>query len=322
MLPLQVDFDHLLNYLALLIPIIVFIVSITVLLISSDKFVDSSEKIGLALGIPSFVIGVTIVAFGTSLPELATSIVSVYSGSSEVVIGNAVGSNITNILLVLGAAAIFGKGITIEHDVMKSDMPMLFGSAFFLYFALQDLKLSFFECIIFLIALGVFLISSLKAGNKDEEFVKSKISAIDWITIIIGAILIYFSAKYTIDSLEQLAKLANIPTHVIAITVVALGTSLPEVVVSLSAAKKGNHGIAVGNVLGSNIFNTYAVMAIPGLLGDLTIPPSSMQFSVPFMIAVTVLFGIICFTKTISKWEGYMLVAFYIFFLSNMLIHI
>lgn len=302
----------------MLIPILIFLVSLTVLLLASDRFVDSSEKVGLALGIPSFVVGVTIVAFGTSLPELATSIVSVYSGTSEVVIGNAVGSNITNILLVLGAAAIFGKGIKIEHDVMKSDMPMLFGSAFLLYFALQDYVLSMAECIIFLIALAVFLNSSLKSTDDTEDIQKTKTSPKDWITIVIGAALIYFSAKYTIDSLKELAMMANIPTHVIAITVVALGTSLPEVVVSLSAAKKGNHGIAVGNVLGSNIFNTYAVMAIPGLLGNLTIPESTMQFSVPFMIAVSILFGMICLTKNISKWEGIMLVAFYVFFMGNM----
>lgn len=298
--------------------IFIFIISITVLLIASDKFVDSSEKVGLALGIPSFVVGVTIVAFGTSLPELATSIVSVYSGSSEIVIGNAVGSNITNILLVLGAAAIFGNGIKIEHDVMKSDMPMLFGSAFLLYFTLQDFKLDPFECILFLLALVVFLVSSLKGHGDHDDIEKTKTSARDWIIIAIGATLIYFSAKYTIDSLKDLAEIANIPEHVIAITVVALGTSLPEVVVSLSAAKKGNHGIAVGNVLGSNIFNTYAVMAIPGLLGNLTIPESIMHFSIPFMVAVSILFGMICLTRTISKWEGYMLVAFYVFFIGTM----
>ncbi len=299
--------------------ILLFLGSITVLLISSDKFVDSSEKVGLAMGIPSFVVGVTIVAFGTSLPELATSIVSVYSGTSEVVIGNAVGSNITNILLVLGSAAIFGKGIKIDHDVMKTDMPMLFGSAFLLYFALQDLQLSISECLIFLVALAVFLSSSLKSDDESEDIQKTKSNPKDWITIIIGAVLIYFSAKYTIESLKDLATMASIPTHVIAITVVALGTSLPEVVVSLSAAKKGNHGIAVGNVLGSNIFNTYAVMAIPGLLGNLTIPESTMLFSVPFMLAVSILFGMICLTKTISKWEGYMLIAFYVFFIGTMI---
>lgn len=300
------------------VTILIFIVSITVLLIASDKFVDSSEKVGLALGIPSFVVGVTIVAFGTSLPELATSIVSVYAGTSEVVIGNAVGSNITNILLVLGAAAIFGNGIKIEHDVMKSDMPMLFGSAFLLYFALQDFKLDVAECLIFLVALAIFLNSSLKSGSGEEEIEKTKTNMKDWITIVIGAALIYLSAKYTIESLEDLATMANIPAHVIAITVVALGTSLPEVVVSLSAAKKGNHGIAVGNVLGSNIFNTYAVMAIPGLLGNLTIPEETMHFSVPFMIAVSILFGMICLTRTISKWEGFMLISFYLFFIGTM----
>ncbi len=298
--------------------ILIFVVSIAVLLIASDKFVDSSEKIGLALGMSSFAAGATIVAFGTSLPELATSIVSVYSGTSEVVIGNAVGSNITNILLVLGAAVIFKKGIKIEHDVMKSDMPMLFGSAFLLYFALQDLKLSIIECILFLVLLGIFLYISAKSKDISEDFEKTKTSPKDWIIIILGAVLIYFSAKYTIESLEDLAAMANIPAHVIAITVVALGTSLPEVMVSLSAAKKGNHGMAVGNVLGSNIFNTYAVMAIPGLLGDLTIPESTVHFSIPFMIAVSILFGMICLSKTISKWEGYMLIIFYIFFIGTM----
>lgn len=299
----------------MLLLILVFLVSITVLLIASDKFVDSAEKVGLAMGIPSFIIGVTIVAFGTSLPELATSIASVFSGSSEIVIGNAVGSNITNILLVLGAAAVYGKGIKIDYDVMNTDIPMLFGSAFLLYFALQDFTLSTMECIVFLAALAVFLLNSL-TGNADESVVKTKTNPKDWIIILLGAIAIFFSAKYTIYAMEGIATLMEIPVHIISITVVALGTSLPEVIVSIAAARKGKHGMAVGNVLGSNIFNTYAVMAIPGLIGDLTIPPDTMTFSVPFMLAVTILFGIICLSKRISKWEGYMLLIFYVFFIA------
>ncbi len=294
--------------------ILIFLVSITILLISSDKFVDSAEKVGLAMGIPSFVIGVTIVAFGTSLPELATSIASVFSGSSEITIGNAVGSNITNILLVLGAATIYGNGIKIDYDVMNTDIPMLFGSAFLMYFALMDYKLSSFECIIFLAALAVFLINSLR-GNNEEGVEKSKTSLIDWLFIILGSVAIYFSATYTIYAMEGIATELNIPVHIISITIVALGTSLPEVIVSISAARKGKHGMAVGNVLGSNIFNTYAVMAIPGLIGDLTIPEDTMAFSVPFMMAVTILFGIICLSKRISKWEGFMLLIFYAFFI-------
>lgn len=297
---------------------LIFIASITVLLIASDKFVDSAEKVGLAMGIPSFIIGVTIVAFGTSLPELATSIASVFSGSSEIVIGNAVGSNITNILLVLGAAAVYGKGIKIDYDVMNTDIPMLFGSAFLLYFALQDFTLSTMECLIFLAALAVFLINSFK-GNSDESVVKTKTAPKDWLILLLGSVAIFLSAKYTIYALEGIATLIEIPVHIISITVVALGTSLPEVIVSITAAKKGNHGMAVGNVLGSNIFNTYAVMAIPGLMGNLTIPEDTMTFSVPFMIAATVLFGVICLSKRISRWEGYMLLIFYVFFIGILL---
>ena len=288
------------------------------MLIASDKFVDSAEKVGLAMGIPSFIIGVTIVAFGTSLPELATSIASVFSGSSEIVIGNAVGSNITNILLVLGAAAVYGKGIKIDYDVMNTDIPMLFGSAFLLYFALQDFTLSTMECLIFLAALAVFLINSFK-GNSDESVVKTKTAPKDWLILLLGSVAIFLSAKYTIYALEGIATLIEIPVHIISITVVALGTSLPEVIVSITAAKKGNHGMAVGNVLGSNIFNTYAVMAIPGLMGNLTIPEDTMTFSVPFMIAATVLFGVICLSKRISRWEGYMLLIFYVFFIGILL---
>ncbi len=302
----------------MLLFILIFLASITVLLIASDKFVDSAEKVGLAMGIPSFIIGVTIVAFGTSLPELATSIASVFSGSSEIVIGNAVGSNITNILLVLGAAAVYGKGIKIDYDVMNTDIPMLFGSAFLLYFALQDFTLSTMECLIFLGALAVFLLNSFR-GNKDEKIVKTKTSPKDWLILLIGSVAIYFSATYTIYAMEGAATLMEIPVHIISITIVALGTSLPEVIVSITAAKKGNHGMAVGNVLGSNIFNTYAVMAIPGLMGNLTIPEDTMSFSIPFMIVVTILFGIICLSKRISKWEGYMLLIFYVFFIGTLL---
>ena len=276
---------------------------------------DSAEKIGLSLGIPSFIIGVTIVAFGTSLPELATSIASVFSGTSEIVIGNAVGSNITNILLVIGATAVVGAGIKLDYDVMKADVPMLFGSAFLLYFALYDRKLSTIECVLFLAALSAFLAHSFSGtGEKDEDLPKSSI--IDWCILIVGAAMVYFSAKYTIVALEDIATDMGIPPHIIAITVVALGTSLPEVVVSINAARKGNTGMAIGNVLGSNIFNTYAVMAIPGLIGELKIPEQTFTESVPLMIAVTILFGVTCISKSIPRYVGWTFLVFYVLFLS------
>lgn len=298
---------------------IVFIISLTALVVSSDWFIGAAEKIGTYMGIPSFIIGVTIVAFGTSLPELATSIASVMSGSSEIVVGNVIGSNITNILLVLGISAFVSGRMKIDFDVMDIDMPLLFGSAFLLYFALSDLQFTFIEAGIFLIALIVFLLNSF-SGNKVEDDTedKEKPNAMTYIMLIVGAVLVYLGAKYTIESLTEIATIMEVDPHIIALGAVAFGTSLPEIVVSVKAAKAGNHGMAIGNVLGSNMFNTFAVMSIPRFFGDLEIPKDTLTFDTPFMLASTILFGMICLTKRISKWEGAMLIIFYLFFVSQL----
>ncbi len=295
--------------------VILFFFSLVVLLVASDYFVDSAERIGLGLGIPSFIIGVTIVAFGTSLPELATSIASVLSGSSEIVIGNVVGSNITNILLVIGLTAIAGRGIDIDYDIINTDIPMLIGSVFLLFFTINDLHFTMIEAILLSMALIVFLFNSFK-DNGEEKGEKSRIRPVDWLIVVVAAVFVYLGAKYTIDALQKIAEEMMIPTHIISITVVAFGTSLPEIIVSINAAKKGKHAMAVGNVLGSNIFNTYGVMGISRFFGDLTIPDETIVFSTPFMMAITLLFGIVCLSRKISIWEGYMLVITYLFFLS------
>ena len=299
--------------------IALFVVSLTVLVISSDWFIVAAEKVGTYLGIPSFIIGVTIVAFGTSLPELATSIASVMSGTSEIVVGNVIGSNITNILLVLGIAAFICGKMIIDFDVMDIDMPLLFGSAFLLYFALLDLHFSFIEGLLFALGLIVFLMNSF-SGNHNEEpdENREKLSPKVYVMLVVGAALVYLGATYTIKAMEEISGMMGVDPHIIALGAVALGTSLPEVVVSVKAAKAGKHGLAIGNVLGSNIFNTFAVMAIPSFFGTLKIPEDTAKFEMPFMIAVTVLFGMICLSKKISKWEGAMLILFYLFFLSQL----
>ena len=130
--------------------IVIFIVSLTVLIYSSDRFIGASENIGLGFGVAPFVIGVTVVAFGTSLPELMTSIISVYHGSSEIVVGNVVGSNITNILLVVGISGVVSGDMIIKRDLIGQDIPMLMASAIILWFSLQDLSFSTIEAILFL----------------------------------------------------------------------------------------------------------------------------------------------------------------------------
>ena len=298
----------------MLIDLLIFAASLSVLLVASNWFIDSAEKIGLSFGISPFIIGVTIVAFGTSLPELATSIAAVYEGASEVVIGNVIGSNITNILLVLGMTAIVGRRIILEYDVMNVDMPLLVGSAFLLYFTLQDLHLSTIELVIYLVALVGFLLNSFRTKG-DELQDNPKAKPRDYLFLILGGVMVYFGAKYTIVGIEGISLALGIGPDIVSLSLLAFGTSLPEVVVSISAARKGKHAIAVGNVLGSNIFNTYAVMGIPGLFGTLVIPSSTIEFSLPFMVAVTVLFALICFTRRISQWEGLLLFLFYVYFI-------
>ena len=296
---------------------LITIVSLLVLLIASDWFIDSAEKIGLSFGISPFIIGVTIVAFGTSLPELAASIASVYSGSSEIVVGNVVGSNITNILLVLGLTVVVGKGIDLNFNIWNVDMPLLLCSAFLMYFCLYDGHLSFVESVLMILALLGFLYSSVTSSISDDEEIRPVVTSMDIVKLLVGGVLVFLGAKYTIMGIQGFSLEAGISPEVISLTFVALGTSLPEVVVSISAARKGKHAIAVGNVLGSNIFNSYAVMAIPSFLGDLFIPDSVITFGLPFMLAVTCVFGMVTFSKRINTLEGVILLLFYAFYLAE-----
>ena len=292
-------------------------VSLVVLLWASDKFIESAEKIGLSFGISPFIIGVTIVAFGTSLPELATSIVSVFSGTSEIVTGNVIGSNITNILLVFGVTAIIDKEMRLDFDIVNTDMPILITSALMLYFIVYDGQVTLFEGILFLLGLVVFLYNSFSSEREELED-RPSVNFRQYILLLIGALLVYFSAKYTIYAIEKISAIAEIPADIIALTGVALGTSLPELIVSIAAAKKGKHAIAVGNVLGSNLFNTFAVMGIPRLFGDLKITEITTSFTSLFMLAVTILFFFVTLSKRISRMEGFLLILLYLFFIGHL----
>jgi len=292
----------------------IFAFSLFFLLKASDFFVEAAEKIGLSMGIPPFIIGVTIVAFGTSLPELISSIEAVLIGDSKIVIGNVVGSNIANIALVLGLVAVVGKQVKVNEHIMNVDIPILVTSAFLLCFVVYDQEVTLFEAFILLVALIIFLVYSLN-NDDGEETEKIAVSWKSYAILVVAGIAIKFSAEYTIKSVIELSKLLNIGSDVIAASVVALGTSLPEVFVSLAAIKRGKTDMAVGNILGSNIFNTYAVMSIPAFVGTLVIPDNILEFALPFMLALTIVFAVMCISKKISRWEGMMLLLFYVLFM-------
>ena len=304
--------------------VIIFIISLAVLVKASDFFTTSAEKIGLHFKIPPFIIGVTIVALGTSLPELISSIYAVFNGASEIVVGNVIGSNITNIFLVLGIAAIVAKKMKISFELIHVDLPLLIGSALFLTLALLDKVFSMGEAILSIIGIIIYLIYTTKiqkghTTKKTKKEVKS-LEKFQWHTVVIliaSALFIFIGAKYTVESVINISEILNIGKEIIAITAVALGTSLPELVVSITAARKGKAEIAVGNVLGSNIFNTFAVMGIPALFGNLTIPNSILTFGLPVMIVATLLYLFITQDKEITRWEGSLLLLFYVFFVGK-----
>lgn len=305
----------------------VFVASLAVLIIAARYFTVAAERIGVYFGIPPFIVGVTIVAVGTSLPELLSSILAVTRGSSEIVVGNVVGSNVANIFLILGVAAIVGKKLHIGYELIHVDLPLLVGSAFLLAVTIWRGGFTLFEALLCLAAFGIYLHYTVTAERKesegdalgsDGEPVQRRLGRSTIPMLIVSAGFIYLGAEYTVTSVIKLSEIFHIGTEIIAVSAVALGTSLPELLVSVVAARRGNPDIAVGNILGSNIFNALVVMGIPGLIGTLVIPDTIITFALPMMLIATLLYLFITHDRQITKWEGLLLIVFYVFFVGTL----
>ncbi len=293
--------------------ILVFVVSLAALVKSSDYFTESAERLGIHFGIPSFIVGVTIVAVGTSLPELISSIFAVTKGSTEIVFGNVAGSNIANIFLVLGTAAVIGKSFKIKHRILDVDLPLLVGSAFLLTVFVWDGQFTALEGILSLIALGIYLAyifqtEGVDTAKKDGHPLKESF------ILIVSGVFIFLGAHFTIESVINISEIFQVGTEIIAVSAIAFGTSLPELMVTFQATRKGNPEIAVGNVLGSNIFNTLAVMGVPALFSTLVITEEMLYFSLPVMLMATVFYFFMTQDRKMTRWEGYFLLLFYIVF--------
>ena len=306
----------------------VFVLTLATLIFAANYFIQASERIGLGLGIPPFVIGVTLVALGTSLPELITSILAVIADSSEIVLGNVVGSNISNICLILGLTSIFAGKIDMKFDVMAVDLPMVIGSTFLLGLMVMDGVFLAFEGWLLLSGFVLYLAYVVLSGRetraahpetKEALAARPKIRWTVYLILLASGVGIYFSAAYNVESIIRLSEILGIGKEVISLTVVALGTSLPELVVSLAAIRTGNTEIAVGNVLGSNIFNIFGVMGISSLFGSIVVPESILNFSLPMLIVSSLMTFFIIQTRTISRWAGWILVMFYALFIGNLI---
>ena len=306
----------------LIIWLIIFIASLFVLIKASDFFTDAAEKIGISLKISPFLVGVTIVSLGTSLPELVSSIIAVYQNSSEIVFGNVIGSNIANIFLIIGAASLISNTLIIEYEVINVDLPLFVSSAFLLSLTVLDRNFSINEAILCILGYIVYILYTINSGKEEQQ--SENINSSDKsflfkqiIIVIISSLLIFFGATYTIKSVTKISEILEIGQELIALSAVALGTSLPELIVTISATRKGNPEIAVGNVLGSNIFNSLMVMGIPRLIGKLEISDNVLSSGLLVLLMGTILFFFVTQDKQVTRWEGLMFFIFYAWFIGN-----
>lgn len=323
--------------------VIIFIVSLVVLIKGADWLIISAEKIGLALGLSSFIIGVTIVGMGTSFPELISSFAAVFKGVPNVVAANAVGSNIANILLIIGIAAVIGRRLTVSKSLIDLDLPLLaIGTVLFLG-VVRDRQITFGESVLMLITYGIYLFYTVLhkdneenlvefseilpsrqerrrhiIAHKKEQFVRPKITIKDFVMLVVGIGGLFFGAKYLIDALISLSEILNIATGVIAITAVAVGTSLPELLVSAKAAFQKKSEIALGNIFGSNAFNALVVIGLPGLFKILLVDSQTYTIGVPTMVFATFLFVISGISRRIHIWEGAFYLSVYILFIAKL----
>ncbi len=318
----------------------IFVISLYVLVKSSDYFTESAEKLGIYFKIPSFIVGITIVAVGTSMPELASSVLAVINGVSEIAPGTIIGANIANILLVLGIAAVVSKkALSVEWELVHVDLPIFVASALLLAFSMMDGVFTIWEAVLCLLAYGIYgayTISKQKehkivveAGEAKKEIkrelkeeVEVKKKELHWKTPLIFALSIVFislSAHFAILSVSNLSEILDVGAGIIAAIALGLGTSLPELSVSYTFAKRGKGEMAVGTIIGSNIFRTFAVMGLAGLAGAILIPQDIVSFGIPVMVGVTLLYFFITEDREVSKWEGWMLIVLYIFFILQLI---
>jgi cation:H+ antiporter len=286
---------------------LLLVVSLVVLVKSSDWFITAAEKIGLHHGIPAFIIGMTIVAFGTSFPELVSSVFSVVKGHSEIVFGTVIGSNISNILLVFGVLAATTKSFKIEKENFKLEMYTLIGITAFSMFLLYK-GVTIIEAILLIALLIFYVIASVRRHTTDKPE-KVKMSAKVYLMCIIGIAGTLLAANFTVESVIKLSELFSINSGILAATIIALGTSLPEVMVSITAISRKQASIAVGNIVGSNIFNFLAVVGISRLFG----PVGSVAFwtLVPILVLVTLVFFLMTLNRRVKQWYGVTLIAIY-----------
>jgi cation:H+ antiporter len=305
-----------------------FFVGLVLLSGGAEILVRAAQKLSLMLGISPLIVGLTVVAFGTSAPEVAVSVNAALIGSADIVIGNIVGSNISNILLVLGLSAAFSPMI-VSRKLVRIDVPIMIGVTIVMYAMARNGMVSLGESIILLLMIGIYLTYLILKERRekkirdaeydddlDELVVVKSFRAYFFNTLyfFIGLALLVYGSDLLVDNAVALAKMWGVSELIIGLTIVSIGTSLPELATSVAASIKGERNLAVGNIVGSNIFNLLLVLGVTGLtsVDGVEVSSNAIEFDIPVMLAVSLACLPIFYRGYgIGRWEGIFFLFYY-----------
>jgi cation:H+ antiporter len=299
-----------------------------VLIIGAEVLVRGASRLAVGFGIPPLVVGLTVVAFGTSAPELAVTVQSALAGQGDIAVGNVVGSNITNVLLILGIAAVITP-LTVDQKLVRWDVPIMIVISLIMWFMASDGIFVQWEGVLLFIGIIAYTVFAIVQSRRETAKVAAEYHAEmpaveaptlssrlrDLALILVGLVLLVQGARWIVDSAVQFARELGISELVIGLTVIAVGTSLPEIAATVVASLRGERDIAVGNVVGSNIFNILSVLGLGALVAPngLSVSATAIAFDIPVMIAVAIAcLPIFLHGYTIYRWEGAIFLSYYI----------
>lgn len=312
----------------MLINILSIVIGIVLVLWGADRLTDGSVAVAERLGIPQIVIGLTIVAMGTSMPEFCSSLVSALNHQPGMAVGNVVGSNIFNALLIVGAAAVVAP-ISILRSSVKKDIPFaLVASMLLVLLCGFDGKIQRYDAAILLVFFAIFMYMTLreaKTGSAEQPSAEgqtkpmSRLMAAVW--IVVGLACLIGGSTVFVNGASELASALGVDPTIIGLTIVAMGTSLPELATSVVSATKGNSGIAIGNVLGSNVFNILFILGVTGVISPLDIQGIT-PVDLSLLVVSMVLLWLFSYTKLrIERWEGAVLIAVFAGYMTMLIVN-
>lgn len=304
--------------------ILYIILGAVVVLWGADRLTDGATALAQRMKIPQIVIGLTVVAMGTSMPEFFVSLMSALHGTSDLAVGNIVGSNIFNTMAIVGIAAVVAP-MTISRNTVRKDIPFAVLASALLLMMCYNLEISRWEAAVLFVVFIIFMVYTVRMGmmNGDEQAIEQPPMAL-WKSVgllILGLLCLVGGSDLFVNGAKSVAKMLGVSDAVIGLTVVACGTSLPELATSIVAARKGQSAIAIGNVIGSNVFNILMILGITGMVLPMNIQGiTTLDLSV--MMGSMVLVWLFSYTKyTVERWEGALLTVGFIGYMTWLVVH-